>query len=65
MDRVWAEDREALGRLDAELGNLRAALGWLEQVGDGEGLLRLAWALQGFWDIRGLRTRRSGGSSAA
>ena len=60
VDRVWAEDREALGRLDAELGNLRAALGWLEQVGDGEGLLRLAWALQGFWDIRGLRTEAIG-----
>ncbi len=60
VERVWAEDREALGRLDAEFGNLRAALGWLEQVGDGEGQLRLAWALQGFWETHGLRTEAIG-----
>ena len=60
VEPIWAEDREALGRLDAELGNLRAALGWLERVGDGEGLLRLAWALQGFWETHGLRTEAIG-----
>jgi predicted ATPase/DNA-binding CsgD family transcriptional regulator len=41
-----------LDRLDAELGNFRAALAWLLQAGDGETGLRLAAALGTFWFIR-------------
>ncbi len=40
-----------LDRLDAELDNLRAAIGWAEQQ-DAESFLRLASALWRFWDTR-------------
>ncbi|MEA3336130.1 MAG: tetratricopeptide repeat protein [Chloroflexota bacterium] len=46
--QVW------LDRLDAENGNLRAALAWfIERAADAEAGLRLAGALGRFWTIRG------------
>jgi non-specific serine/threonine protein kinase len=44
---------EWLDRLQSELDNLRAALDWLEASGASEHVLRLAGALQRFWDERG------------
>jgi tetratricopeptide (TPR) repeat protein len=57
---LGADQREWLGRLRAELGNLRAALSWWLEPGDGEveraGLgLRLAAALWRFWDLEGFQ----------
>lgn len=45
-----------LDRLDAEYDNARAALSWLDAVGDSEGFLRMAGALAPFWTIRSLRS---------
>jgi non-specific serine/threonine protein kinase len=42
-----------LDRLEAEHGNLRAAMTWFEQAGDSESALRLAGALFRFWWVRG------------
>jgi len=41
------------GRLDLENANLRAALDWARETGDGELLLALATPLWGFWATRG------------
>lgn len=38
-----------LTRFEAELPNLREALGWLASTGDFEAMMRLAGALGGFW----------------
>jgi ATP/maltotriose-dependent transcriptional regulator MalT len=45
-----------LDRLEAEVDNFRAALAWLEQRGDGEGLLELTSALTHFWSLRSYRS---------
>lgn len=47
------EHRCWLDRLEAEQGNLRAALSWLEEVGKRTDLLRLSRALGHFWYTRG------------
>ena len=44
-DRLWA--------IEAELANLRAALSFLTNAGDAEGVLRLAGGLAIFWHHRG------------
>jgi non-specific serine/threonine protein kinase len=41
-----------LSRLDADLGNLRAALAWFQQTGNARGVLRLAAVLDVFWFSR-------------
>jgi len=51
---LWAGDQaEWLGRLDAELGNLRAALAVSLAQADPEPGLRLAASLREYWNIRG------------
>jgi non-specific serine/threonine protein kinase len=45
-----------LARLDAERDNVRSALGWLQSVGDGEGLLRLTGAADPLWNYRSYRS---------
>ena len=42
-------------RVEPEHDNMREALIWLEQTGNGAGLLRLVGALQPFWEVRAQR----------
>jgi non-specific serine/threonine protein kinase len=41
-----------LARLDRDIGNIRAALAWLERTGDASRLLRLVAVLDTFWWLR-------------
>jgi predicted ATPase len=50
----WGDDGTWLDRLDRELANVRAALGWAREQGDAERGLRLASGLTWFWYQRGL-----------
>ncbi|MFN8590183.1 MAG: LuxR C-terminal-related transcriptional regulator [Thermomicrobiales bacterium] len=54
-DASWVEDPAWLARIEPDYDNMRSALAWLEQTGNGVDLLRLAGALQPFWDVRGHR----------
>jgi predicted ATPase/DNA-binding CsgD family transcriptional regulator len=57
--RGGPEQARWLARLEAELPNLREALGWLEGTGATEAALRLASALAGFWFHRSHRVEGS------
>jgi predicted ATPase/class 3 adenylate cyclase len=46
----------AVGYLDEEIDNLRDALAWLHQRGDGARLAKLSTALTWYWVVRGLLT---------
>jgi predicted ATPase len=48
------DDPEWVARLDADLDNLRAAIGWLEQTGETQSVLRLVGAVARLWYLRGL-----------
>ena len=52
-DASWLENPSWLTHVEPEQDNLRAALAWLEQTGDGVGLLQLAGATQPYWEVRG------------
>ncbi len=54
---IWGgrEHRLWLDRLEADFDNLRAALTWLAETGDGARLLRLTAALGGLWQFRSHR----------
>jgi predicted ATPase/DNA-binding XRE family transcriptional regulator len=45
--------RASLDRLETELDNLRAALAWALDAGDGETAMRFGGALWRFWEMRG------------
>jgi predicted ATPase/transcriptional regulator with XRE-family HTH domain len=45
--------RASLDRLETELDNLRAALAWAIETGDGETAMRIGGALWRFWQMRG------------
>ncbi|MGH2601597.1 MAG: LuxR C-terminal-related transcriptional regulator, partial [Dehalococcoidia bacterium] len=53
---LWGTVRpRLLDELETEVGNLRAALTWLEQRGEAAALLELAAALTQFWSLRSHR----------
>jgi non-specific serine/threonine protein kinase len=54
---IWGgrEQRLWLDQLEADLANLRSALTWLAETGDGARLLRLTAALGGLWQFRSHR----------
>jgi tetratricopeptide (TPR) repeat protein len=48
-----SEAGQVLAELEAEYGNLRAALTWFDKAGDGRSLLKLAAGLSTFWSENG------------
>lgn len=61
MDSIWPPPhvqpvrKDDLDRIELELGNIRAALVWLEREGDAGRLSRLCGALLPFWMVRSHR----------
>jgi non-specific serine/threonine protein kinase len=61
MDSIWPPPhvqpvrKHDLDRIELELGNIRAALAWLEREGDAGRLSRLCGALLPFWMVRSYR----------
>ncbi len=51
---------EWLLRLEAEHDNVRAALSWFDQIGDGAGLVRLTGSAAPFWNLRSYRKEAFG-----
>ncbi len=47
-DNLWK-----LVAIEAEQDNVRASLGWLESIGDGNRMLVLVIAMQAYWELRG------------
>jgi predicted ATPase/DNA-binding CsgD family transcriptional regulator len=52
-EREYVDRGARFDLVEADHGNLRAALTRLQETGDAEDLLRLAGALAGFWQVRG------------
>jgi non-specific serine/threonine protein kinase len=52
LEGYGGEQTRWLARLDLELGNIRAALAWLHEMGDATRLLRLVTVLDTFWYLR-------------
>jgi predicted ATPase/DNA-binding CsgD family transcriptional regulator len=54
---TWGGSKQKLwlDRLEVELPNLRAALAWFDQSGNGEAVAHLAAALEGYWHVRSRR----------
>jgi DNA-binding CsgD family transcriptional regulator/tetratricopeptide (TPR) repeat protein len=52
LEGFGREQAAWLSRLDAEVGNLRAALGWFQRTGDARAMLRLTAVLDVFWFSR-------------
>jgi predicted ATPase len=51
---VGAEQESWIERLDADLGNIRAALAWAVEIGEWTTIQQIAGSLIEFWDVRGL-----------
>jgi non-specific serine/threonine protein kinase len=51
---------EWLLRLEAEHDNVRVAMSWFDQIGDGAGLVRLTGSAAPFWHLRSYRTEAIG-----
>src|SRR5262249_54202216 len=60
LELFRAEQLAWRARLDRELDNLRAALGWAREHGEAERGLRLASALVWYWDNAGLFSEARG-----
>jgi predicted ATPase/DNA-binding CsgD family transcriptional regulator len=51
--QTMLEELSWLPAVEADYGNVAAALDWLEQSGDAGGVLRLATAVRPLWEVRG------------
>jgi non-specific serine/threonine protein kinase len=53
IPEITAENQWKLVAIDVEQDNVRAALGWLHNIGDRHRMLILAVAMQSFWELCG------------